>query len=176
MGNVSLRTALVKSLNLATIGLIEDLGPKRVIEYSRKLGISSQMRENLTIALGSFSATLQEMVNAFAIFANQGNRTEPIYVLEVSDQSGRILESSQTQTTNIISKETAFLISDVLQDVVRRGTGWRARVLGRPSAGKTGTTNDNLDASRLSFVVPVFPAEGLPSTLARHPVPRLTTS
>ena len=107
MGNVSLRTALVKSLNLATIGLIEDLGPKRVIEYSRKLGISSQMRENLTIALGSFSATLQEMVNAFAIFANQGNRTEPIYVLEVSDQSGRILESSQTQTTNILSKETA---------------------------------------------------------------------
>ena len=130
MGYVSLRTALVKSLNLATIGLIEDLGPKRVIEYSRKLGISSQMRENLTIALGSFSATLQEMVNAFAIFANQGNRTEPIYVLEVSDQSGRILESSKTQTTNIISKETAFLISEVLQDVVRRGTGWRARALG----------------------------------------------
>ena len=152
MGNVSLRTALVKSLNLATIGLIEDLGPKRVIEYSRKLGISSQMRENLTIALGSFSATLQEMVNAFAIFANQGNRTEPIYVLEVSDQSGRILESSQTQTTNIISKETAFLISDVLQDVVRRGTGWRARALGRPSAGKTGTTNDNLDAWYIGFI------------------------
>ena len=152
MGNVSLRTALVKSLNLATIGLIEDLGPKRVIEYSRKLGISSQMRENLTIALGSFSATLQEMVNAFAIFANQGNRTEPIYVLEISDQSGRILESSQTQTTNIISKETAFLISDVLQDVVRRGTGWRARALGRPSAGKTGTTNDNLDAWYIGFI------------------------
>ena len=152
MGNVSLRTALVKSLNLATIGLIEDLGPKRVIEYSRKLGVSSQMRQNLTIALGSFSATLQEMVNVFAIFANQGNRTEPIYVLEVSDQSGNSLKSSQTQATNIISPETAFLISDVLQDVVRRGTGWRARVLGRPSAGKTGTTNDNLDAWYIGFI------------------------
>ena len=152
MGNVSLRTALVKSLNLATIGLIEDLGPKRVIEYSRKLGVSSQMRQNLTIALGSFSATLQEMVNVFAIFANQGNRTEPIYVLEVSDQSGNSLKSSQTQATNIISPETAFLISDVLQDVVRRGTGWRARALGRPSAGKTGTTNDNLDAWYIGFI------------------------
>ena len=72
--------------------------------------------------------------------------------MEVSDQSGRILESSQTQTTNIISKETAFLISDVLQDVVRRGTGWRARALGRPSAGKTGTTNDNLDAWYIGFI------------------------
>ena len=152
MGNVSLRTALVKSLNLATIGLIEDLGPIRVIEYSRKLGVSSQMRQNLTIALGSFSATLQEMVNVFAIFANQGNRTEPIYVLEVSDQSGNSLKSSQTQATNIISPETAFLISDVLQDVVRRGTGWRARALGRPSAGKTGTTNDNLDAWYIGFI------------------------
>ena len=152
MGSVSVRTALVKSLNLATIGLIEDLGPERVIDYSRKLGISAPMRKNLTIALGSFSATLQEMVNAFSVFANEGKRTEPIYILEVTDQSGNLLESAQTIENQILSTDTAFLISDVLQDVVKRGTGWRARVLGRPSAGKTGTTNDNIDAWYIGYI------------------------
>ncbi len=152
MGNVSLRTALVKSLNLATIGLIEDQGPERIIKYSRKLGISAPMKKNLTIALGSFSVTLQEMVNAFGVFANQGKRTRPIYILEVADQNGRILIESETEETRVLSEETAFLISDVLQDVVKRGTGFRARALGRPSAGKTGTTNDNVDAWYIGFI------------------------
>ena len=152
MGSVSLRTALVKSLNLATIGLIEDLGPELVIDYSRRLGISTSMKKNLTIALGSFSVTLQEMVNAFGVFANKGKRTEPVYILKVTDQDRNVLESSVIRETQIISNETAFLISNVLQDVVRRGTGWRARALGRPSAGKTGTTNDNIDAWYIGFI------------------------
>ena len=141
-GKVSLRTALVKSLNLATIGLCEELKPKQVIAYSKRLGITAKMMENLTTCIGSLSVTLQEMISAYGVFANQGRLVKPIYILRVEDQDGNILESSLPELKQVTSEETAFLLSNVLQDVVQRGTGRRARAIGRPSAGKTGTTND----------------------------------
>ena len=152
MGKVSLRTALVKSLNLPTIGLCEELKPKLVIAYSRRFGITAEMMENLTTCLGSLSVTLQEMISAYGVFANQGRLVKPIYILRVEDQDGNILESSVSELKQVTSEETAFLVSNVLQDVVQRGTGRRARAIGRPSAGKTGTTNDSIDAWYIGYI------------------------
>ena len=151
-GKVSLRTALVKSLNLATIGLCEELKPKQVIAYSKRFGITAKMMENLTTCIGSLSVSLQEMISAYGVFANQGRLVKPIYILRVEDQDGNILESSLPELKQVTSEETAFLLSNVLQDVVQRGTGRRARAIGRPSAGKTGTTNDSVDAWYIGYI------------------------
>ena len=152
IGKVSFRTALVKSLNLPTIGLCEELKPEQVILYSKRFGISAEMMQNLTTCLGSLSVTLQEMLSAYGVFANQGRLVKPIYVLKVEDQYGNILESSVPESEQVTSEETAFLMSNVLQDVVQRGTGRRARAIGRPSAGKTGTTNDSVDAWYIGYI------------------------
>jgi len=152
LGNVSLRTALVKSLNLPTIGLVDDLDPRTIISYAQRLGITTTIPSNLTIALGSFSVTLQEMVSAYAVYADQGKLRRPVYLLRVEDQHGNVLEQWEPQAEQVISPETAFLVGDMLQDVVRRGTGWRARSIERPSAGKTGTTNDYIDAWYIGYI------------------------
>ncbi len=152
LGNVSLRTALVKSLNLPTIGLVEDLGPKRIIAYSRKLGISAEMENNLTIALGSFSATLEDMVMAFNVFANQGSLVEPIYITRIENRDGKVLEENTPVKKRVISQETAFLITEMMRDVVRSGTGQIAKRIERPSAGKTGTTNNSVDAWYIGYI------------------------
>ena len=152
LGKVSLRTALVKSLNLPTIGLCEELKPKQIIIYSRLFGITAKMMENLTTCLGSFSVNLQEMITAYGVFANHGRLVKPLYVLRVEDQLGNILESNVPELKQVTSEETAFLLSDLLKDVVQRGTGRRARALGRPSAGKTGTTNDSVDAWYIGYI------------------------
>ena len=152
MGSVTLRKALVKSLNLPTIGLVEDLGPQRLIDYSRQLGITAPMDKNLTIGLGSFSVTLEEMVQAYGVIANHGRGFEPIFVTRIEDARGEVLEDNTPAIKKIISEETAFLITDAMRDVVDHGTGVRARAIGRPSAGKTGTTNDSRDAWYIGFI------------------------
>ena len=152
MGNVSLRTALVNSLDLATIGLVEDLKPKRIIDYARKLGISAEMNNNLTIALGSFSTTLEEFVTAFGVFANEGHLMTPIYITRVEDRNGVVLQENTPQNKPVISKETAYLILDGMRDVVQQGTGQIAQKIERPSAGKTGTTNNSVDAWYIGFI------------------------
>ena len=110
------------------------------------------MMENVTTCLGSLSTTLQEMVTAYGVFANQGRLVKPLYILRVEDQAGNILEYNDPEFKQVTSEETAFLLSNVLQDVVQRGTGRRARALGRPSAGKTGTTNDSVDAWYIGYI------------------------
>ena len=152
LGSVPLRTALVQSLNTPAIRLAEDLGPERIIEYSRKLGLSAEIKNDLTIALGTFSTTLQEMVMAYGVFANEGALAKPIYITRIEDRDGNILEEQLPQVKPVISRETAFLILDAMQDVVKRGTGWRARAIERPSAGKTGTTDNYTDAWYIGFI------------------------
>ena len=152
LGNVSLRTALVKNLDLPTIGLVEDLKPKRIIDYARKLGISAEIKNNLTIALGSFSTTLQEIVTAFGVFANEGTITIPIYITRVEDLNGIVLEENFPRNKPVISKETAYLILDGMRDVVEQGSGQIARKIERPSAGKTGTTHNSVNAWYIGFI------------------------
>ncbi len=145
-GPISMRDALAHSRNLATVRLLEQVGIPNVIEFAQSLGINSPLNRDLSLALGSSSVTLMELTSAFGIFANQGTHADPFAITQVQDNNGQRLEQASTQTKPVVSKETAFLLTNMLEDVIQRGTGVRAKGLGRPVAGKTGTTNDYTDA------------------------------
>jgi penicillin-binding protein 1A len=145
-GMTTLRSALTHSHNLATVRLLDKIGVKGVVDFSKTLGITSPLNHDLSLALGSSSMTLLELASAYGVFANQGFRLEPYAVGVVQDQMGQIVGQNLFAPRQVISTETAYLITNVLEDVIQRGTGQQAKSLGRPIAGKTGTTNDYTDA------------------------------
>lgn len=151
-GPTRLREALAYSRNIVTVKLVDAMGVDRVIDFAGKIGISSDMPHNLTIALGSMSVTPLELAEGYSVFAGGGMKMKPIAIKYVTDSQGRILESSEPQGDQAITPETAFLITSMMEDVVNYGTGWRAKALGRPVAGKTGTTNDYRDAWFVGYV------------------------
>lgn len=148
-GRVTLRTSLVNSLNVATVDLMQKIGPKTFIDYARKLGVTSNLTRHMSLALGGVGqgVTLEEMVGVYSVFANEGVRTDPVYIREVRDREGNLLERNFPFQREVINRRTNFLLTSLLQDVVSGGTG---RVVGnayeRPIAGKTGTTNEYRDA------------------------------
>ncbi|GIW43577.1 MAG: penicillin-binding protein 1A [Candidatus Binatia bacterium] len=145
-GPTTLRDALTFSRNVPTVKLAQEIGLKRLVPFVRSLGIRSPLPPNLSIALGAAEVTPLELVAAYSVFANQGVLVEPRFILRLTDQNGETLEESEPKLRPVLSAETAYLVTDILQDVIRRGTGQRAKSLGRPAAGKTGTTNDMNDA------------------------------
>ncbi len=145
-GMVSLRDALAHSHNLATVRLLDKVGIKNVIEFSRKVGLTSPLPADLSLGLGSSSVGLLELTAVYGVFLNQGMRVEPIVIKTVEDSSGQVLESIQPEPNEVMSQEAAYLITNMMEDVVQRGTGQAAKVLNRPIAGKTGTTNDYVNA------------------------------
>ena len=150
-GPTLLRTALVKSRNLVTIRVAKRLGIETIIERAKALGLEADFPHDLSVSLGSASVTLINMCQAFTNFARMGSHVEPRMVLRVESAWGEELYASEVKVTESISPQTAFIIDRLLQEVVRDGTGWRARALGRPVAGKTGTTNDEQDAWYIGF-------------------------
>jgi penicillin-binding protein 1A len=146
-GMVSLREALIHSHNLATVRLLDKVGIRNVIDFSRTLGISSPLAPDLSLALGSSSMGMLELVSVYGVFANQGMRVDPYVLASVQDSSGRTLDQASIQPRQVISRETAYLITNMMEDVIQRGTGIAAKnFIDRPVAGKTGTTNDFTDA------------------------------
>lgn len=145
-GPVTLRKALAQSLNIPTVRLLEKMGIDETIQYARKLGIKSLLVPYLSMALGSSDMTVLELTSAYAVFANHGVRLDPGAILTISDSTGRVLYSNDAAPQQAIKPETAYLITNLLKGVIERGTGWKARELGRPAAGKTGTTNEYHDA------------------------------
>ncbi|MCK5539695.1 MAG: PBP1A family penicillin-binding protein [Deltaproteobacteria bacterium] len=160
-GPTTVRQALIHSRNLVTIKMLHHIGIKKVINYAGKLGITSNLNADLTLALGSSGVSLMELTTAYGVFANQGRLIKPIFVKRVEDRHGEVLEESERvavvgleltslmppDSKSVISPQTAYLMTSMLVDVVKRGTGRRAaRALKRPLAGKTGTTNDYNDA------------------------------
>ena len=145
MGPTRLREALAYSRNIVTIKLVESLGVDKVIALARNLGIQGAMPRNFTIALGSTSVTPLELTSAFAAFANSGTKMKPISIKYITDAKGGVLESNQPEGTPVLSQAGAFLITSMMEDVIRHGTGMRANI-GRPAAGKTGTSNEYKDA------------------------------
>jgi len=165
-GPTTLRKALAKSRNVITVKIVQDIGLSSVAEYARRLGIESPLNEDLSMALGSSSVTLLELTKAYAVFGNQGRRVEPIFIKKITDKDGNLLEENVPPAGSlsldhrddqaaegddglaeqIINPETAYIITNLLEGVVQNGTGWRAKALGRPVAGKTGTTDDYSDA------------------------------
>lgn len=145
-GPVTMRNALAQSLNIPTIRLLKKVGVNEAIRYSKKFGIKSPLGHYLSLALGSSDVTLFELTSAYAVFANHGIRIGPVSILTITDSSGRVLYANDAMPEQVVKAETAFLTTNLLRGAIERGTGWKARVLGRPAAGKTGTTNDYRDA------------------------------
>lgn len=185
-GDILFRTALIRSLNIPTVKLIEKIGIPWIEFYSRRLGITSAMNSDYTLALGSSSVSLYEMTKAFSIFGRGGFRTKPLMAKTIKDPTGQTIlknvsldhkfkkslqilqdefkkswdlywENKEEEEKSsiffkdinqIISPQTAYLITSLLQSVISdpSGTGYRARDIHHPIAGKTGTTNGYLDA------------------------------
>ena len=141
-GPVTLQQALEESINVPTVRLLEQVGVNPVIDVARRAGIQSPLPHNLTLALGSGDVTLLELTAAYGTFANQGIRMEPLMVRYVTDAQGRLVEENIPQGREAIDPGIANRLTQMLRGVVERGSGVGARVLERPLAGKTGTTND----------------------------------
>jgi len=145
-GPVLLRKALAKSMNVITIKILQDIGIDYAIDYAAKLGITSPLSRNLSIALGSSGVSLLEIVEAYSVFANMGYRIEPVFITRIVDRDGNVLESMDQHREKVIDRSTAYIMTSLLESVVEEGTGRRIRALNRPAAGKTGTTNNLYDA------------------------------
>jgi penicillin-binding protein 1A len=150
-GPTRLRVALNHSRNVVTIKLLQAVGVPRVIAAARRMGIESPLARDLTLALGSSSVTLQELTTAFGAIADGGVRHDPLTILSVRDRGGRVLEENAPTAAAVLSRDTAHVLTNMLQTVVSDGTGWKVKELGRPVAGKTGTTNDYVDAWFMGF-------------------------
>ncbi|MFQ5596990.1 MAG: penicillin-binding protein 1A [Nitrospiria bacterium] len=145
-GPTTLRDALTYSRNLATVKLLRQIGIGNVSAFAKRIGIESSLTQDLSLALGSSGMGLLELTSALGVYANEGVRVDPALILSVTDSSGRILETRNVNPNRVLSKETAYVVTNILEDVVQRGTAKRARAIGRPIAGKTGTTNEFTDA------------------------------
>ena len=146
MGPIPLRRAVEQSRNIPAVKTLQAVGVEKGIEYARRLGLSGELPPYLPIALGAGEATLQEMVAAYATFANQGLRMKPFYIERITDRDGNVVEQATPRASDALRADTAFILTSLLRGVAERGTAARARRLKRPIAGKTGTTNDFTDA------------------------------
>jgi len=148
---VTLQKALEKSLNGATIRLLEKVGAERVSEMARRLGIESPLHSTLALALGDSEVSLLEMTSAYATIASGGLRTEPDVIGRVESSDGWVYHEKQRTGKTAMDRQTARLLIRMMRRVVERGTAREARVLGPAIAGKTGTTNENRDAWFVGF-------------------------
>ena len=150
-GPTPLRKALAKSRNIITVKLLQKIGTRSVIQMAKNLGINSHLENNLSIGLGSSGVTLKELVSAYSAFANRGIRVEPQGIRYVENRNGKILYKNSQKITQPITSGTAQIITSLLQSVVQEGTAKKVRSLNRPTAGKTGTTNNYIDAWFMGF-------------------------
>ena len=156
MGPIRLRKALTLSKNAVAVRVYERMGSRNItpiIQEILSLKNRSVPRE-ASVALGTFGLTTYEMARAFSVFASEGKETKPYLIRYITDAEGNILADYRTDSSRnrqVISPETASIISDMMKDVVRSGTGKAASLSGRDVAGKTGTTNRNTDAWFVGF-------------------------
>ncbi|MFZ3215599.1 MAG: PBP1A family penicillin-binding protein [Candidatus Acidiferrales bacterium] len=150
-GRITLRRALADSRNVPAVRLLDHVGVQNVIELARKFGITSPLPPYLPLALGAADLTLMEHTSAFTVFPDDGIHIEPHYIKRVTTYDGAVLEEAHPNVNDVIPPDVARTMVAMLEDVVQFGTGVRAKELGRPSAGKTGTTNDFTDAWYIGF-------------------------
>jgi penicillin-binding protein 1A len=146
LGPTLFRTALVQSRNVITVKILKQIGVPYAISYAKRMGIESELSPDLSLALGSSGLSLSELTRAYAAFANGGTLIDPVFIHRVVDRHGIILEENAPARKQVISRETAYVMTDLLRAVINEGTGWRSKPLKKPAAGKTGTTNDLRDA------------------------------
>jgi len=145
-GPTSFRNALVHSRNIVTIKILQEIGPASAINLAKRLGVASPLEKNLSLALGSSALSPLELTRAYAPFANSGKLPEPLFVVKITDSSGKVLEESRPVLQQILDPRIAYQMTRIMQGVISEGTGRSVRSLGIPAAGKTGTTDQNVDA------------------------------
>ena len=150
-GEMTLRTALALSKNIPAVRLIEMLGPSSVARFAHTMGIESTLHPNLSLALGTSEVKLINLTAAYSVFPNKGELIEPYGVMEILDGKGRLVWRVKPQKKVVISRESAAVITDMLRSVIQDGTAQKAKVIQRPVAGKTGTTNEFKDALFIGF-------------------------
>lgn len=171
-GDVPLRQALVDSMNIPAVRTLEAVGAKDAAAWANKLGITSTLRPDLSMALGASEVTLWDLTHVYALFNQHGRRVKSTFIRRIVDRDGRVLEDhssfSDPWTTlrsrlasgyaklfetpeQVIDPTTAFITTNLLREVARYGTAARAQALGRTVGGKTGTTNDAFDAWFMGF-------------------------
>jgi penicillin-binding protein 1A len=152
-GPISLRNALAHSINTIAIRVLQDIGPSYAQSYITRFGFEAKNHPAyLTMALGAGSATPWQMASAYAVFANGGYRVKPKLIAKIVDQHGNVISTTSFDHASngaprVIDSRNAFIMNSMMQSVIRNGTASKALILGRSDiAGKTGTTNDHIDA------------------------------
>tara|TARA_A100001011_G_scaffold349840_1_gene388712 strand:+ start:467 stop:2821 length:2355 start_codon:yes stop_codon:yes gene_type:complete len=192
-GPSTLRKGIEYSRNLMTVRIAENLGLDKVLDLSSKLEIYDDIPELLSVSLGSAETTLMNLTSAYASFLNGGRKITPTLVNRIQDRRGKTIYKAENskcygcdkflkesdefpviklQDDQVLSKETAYQITSILEGVVRRGTGKKLRDLGVPLGGKTGTTNNNYDAWFIGFssnlLVGVYVGFDTPKSLGKY--------
>ena len=150
-GRITLRRALADSRNVPAVRVAAKIGIENVVGMARRFGISSPLPPFLPLALGAADLTLFEHTSAFTVFPEDGIHIAPHMIRRVTSYDGATLEDARPQISDVIHPEVARTMTAMLEDVVQFGTGVRAKELGVPTAGKTGTTNDFTDAWYIGF-------------------------
>jgi penicillin-binding protein 1A len=150
-GVITLRRALAGSRNVPAVKLAEKLGIEKVIDVARRFGITSSLPPYLPLVLGAAEVTLLEHTSAFTAFPNDGIRIEPHFIRRVASYDGAVLEELRPKVSDVVQPETARMMVAMLREVVEFGTAIKAKELGRPLGGKTGTTNRFSDAWFIGF-------------------------
>ena len=157
-GPMTLRTALALSRNIPAVKLAQEVTPERVVRNAQNMGISTLVTSGpnnditLAMALGGLTrgVTPLDIASAFGVIANQGVRVEPVTILKVVDRNGKVLEQHIPKERVVVNDKVAFLLTDMMKSVIQHGTGGGANI-GRPAAGKTGTTDEHKDAWFVGF-------------------------
>ena len=171
-GPSTLRTGVEKSRNLMTVRVAQKLGFEKIAQISKDLGVYEKVPELLSVSLGSNETTLLKITNAYCSFVNGGKKVSPTLITRIQDRRGKTIFNSEKRKCDgceivklnedfvplikednqqVISEETAYQITSILEGAVKRGTGKKLKILNVPIAGKTGTTNDNFDAWFIGF-------------------------
>tara|TARA_X000001036_G_scaffold423911_2_gene448401 strand:- start:245 stop:2587 length:2343 start_codon:yes stop_codon:yes gene_type:complete len=192
-GPSTLRKGIEYSRNLMTVRVAENIGLSKILDLSKKLNVYDEIPELLSVSLGSAETTLLNITSAYASFINGGKKINPTMINKIQDRRGKIIFNSnlnlclgcdrysedsndfpkiKSQANQIISKETAYQITSILEGAVQRGTGKKLKDLDVPLAGKTGTTNENLDAWFIGFssnlLVGVYIGYDKPKSLGKY--------
>jgi len=143
-GPVTVRDALIHSLNVATVKVAEMIGYQRVVAVARQMGLGSNIQPTPAVALGAYEMTPLDVAAGYTAFADNGVRAEPLFIRSVVSADGDAEESSAPETHAVLDPRVAFLVTDLMEGVIDHGTGYPVRAMGftAPAAGKTGTSRD----------------------------------
>jgi penicillin-binding protein 1A len=155
LGPITLRTALEKSRNLVSADIVSRIGVDTPIQYARLMGIQSPLGRNLSLSLGSGEVTVLELTRAYGVLAAKGVLVDSVFVTKIKDRYGRVIYDYEQERLShahkVLDENSAFVLTNMMKGVIESGTGYKVKELGRPVAGKTGTSNDQMDAWFIGF-------------------------